>query len=112
MRAGLMLDAVFGSRNFWPAASPSLAIACASRRPGALGSPFVLPQDLPGRCPWAGPSGPAAMPSGRAGLSGRQSFLWGRRPGGPDYWRCWYSVQPEFKARSMVLANRDVLVNF
>jgi len=35
---------------------------------------------LPGRCPWAGPFWPAAMPSRRDGLPGRRSFLGGRRP--------------------------------
>ena len=43
----------------------------------------------PSRRPWAGPSGPAAIFSGRAGLSGRRSFLGaggraGRMPG--DAW--------------------------
>jgi hypothetical protein len=39
-----------------------------------LPMPCVL-AGLPGRRPWAGPSGPAAMLSGQAGLPGRRSWM-------------------------------------
>lgn len=44
------------------------------------------------RRPWACPSGPAAMPSGRASFPGKLLFLRGRSPGGPDDWRYWHSA--------------------